>query len=473
MKKERALIQPSNLHKMTQKIKPKTTQTSPDGACVGVTIQPGQHPITNDMIDKDALFVLKTLQKAGYCGYLVGGGVRDLYLGKTPKDFDISTDARPGQLRKLFPRSNTIGRRFRLVQVFFRGGNIIEVSTLRSFSEYDIDGPEAVLAPNNTFGTLHEDARRRDLTINSLFYEIQNQTIIDYVKGSEDLNSSIIRIVGDPEKRLTRDPVRMLRAIRHAARNNFIIEDLSWSAICKNAPKLTLCPPSRLRDELIKDLYSEASAPWFTLALDSGLFYALFPVYKNMLNPETEAGQKQRELLKNLFSTIDNLNALCKTNQIHRQKDFFLFALLLTPVVEETLQLYTIFRKGAALFHLGKQIRRNLDQGIGIQLNLRKSLRQEVVSLLINLAQLIHHRQQDDWPKWLKKKSYFKRTELFYQCYLAATTNTPIELSHISNKLPLPPATEPSTSSPQTTEPFQHTPVILKNHKGGIFGFKR
>ena len=187
-------------------------------------IPPEDHPITPEQIDRDALFILRKLADAGFAGYLVGGGVRDLYLGKTPKDFDISTDARPGQLRKLFPHSNTIGRRFRLVQVFFKGGKIIEISTLRSLSEYDLDGPEEVLAPNNTFGTLSEDARRRDLTINSLFYEIKKGTIIDYVGGTEDLDRGIIRIGGEPARRIGRDPVRMMRAIRHAARNNFTIE---------------------------------------------------------------------------------------------------------------------------------------------------------------------------------------------------------------------------------------------------------
>ncbi|MCW5204869.1 polya polymerase, partial [Desulfobulbus sp. N2] len=168
------------------------------------------------------------LRDAGYSGYLVGGGVRDLYLGNQPKDFDISTNARPGQLRKLFRNSRTIGRRFRLVQVFFKGNKIIEVSTLRSRSEYDSDEPDKVLPTNNTFGTLEEDAYRRDLTINSLFYEIESKTLIDYVGGVQDLTDGIIRIVGEPEQRIIRDPVRMLRAIRHAARNDFSIEKKPW-----------------------------------------------------------------------------------------------------------------------------------------------------------------------------------------------------------------------------------------------------
>ncbi len=436
-------------------------------------IGPDEHPITRDQLDPDAAFVMRKLNRSGFSAYLVGGGVRDLYLGKKPKDFDISTDARPGQLRKLFPHSNTIGRRFRLVQVFFKGGKTIEVSTLRSLSEYDMDGPEAVLAPNNTFGTLHEDARRRDLTINSLFYEIQNRTIIDYVEGSKDLDRSIIRIVGDPEKRLNRDPVRMLRAIRHAARNGFQIDKLSWRAIRSNAPKLTLCPPSRLRDELLKDLYSEASKPWFHLALESGLFYSLFPFYRKVFAKKSEESLERRELLGNLFGEIDNLNRLCQENSIHRQRDFFHIALILIPLAESRYQLYSTFRKGGALFQLGKQIRQDIDQGIGIHLNLRKSLRQEVVNLLINLAQLIHQKQGNDWPKWLKKKSYFKRAKLFYHCYQAGVSNIPLELHHISAKTAPAPSipTEPTEAEP--THAGSPKPAFSNHTKGGIFGLRK
>ena len=457
----------------------KASDTAPEttgNSCAVIVIPPQKHPISNSMIDKDALYVLRKLQDAGYAGYLVGGGVRDLYLGKEPKDFDISTDAHPGQLRKLFPHSNTIGRRFRLVQVFFKGGKTIEVSTLRSLSEYDLDGPEAVLAPNNTFGTLHEDARRRDLTINSLFYEIKNCTIIDYVNGSQDLANSIIRIVGDPDKRLKRDPVRMMRAIRHAARNGFSIEEQSWKAICENADKLSLCPPSRLRDELLKDLYSEASGEWFPLALDSGLFYALFPFYKKILTASSEIAQQQRELLGKLFTSIDNLNSLSQTNNVHRQKDFFLMALLLTPLVECRYQLYSTPRKGGALFQFAKQIRQDIDQGIGIQLNLRKSLRQEVVNLLINLALLIHNNQHGKWPTWLKKKSYFKRARLFYHCYQAALTNTELDLEHLPQGAPrecIESVVISTTNPAETAEETRHKPALVKNKKGGIFGLKR
>ncbi len=431
-----------------------------------------EHAITPDKIDRDALFVLKKLDRAGFKGYLVGGGVRDLYLGKTPKDFDISTDARPGQLRKLFPNSNTIGRRFRLVQVFFRGGKTIEVSTLRSLSEHDIDGPEAVLAPNNTFGTLSEDARRRDLTINSLFYEITDNTIIDYVHGIEDLDNAIIRIVGDPVRRIRRDPVRMMRAIRHCARNNFTIEKNTWQAITSNCDKLTQCPPSRLRDEILKDLYNGTSAPWFDLGLNSGIFTVLFPLYKKIFSNCQRTNTDIKSELIQIFTTIDRLNSLSQELRIHRQPDFFLFALFLTPWAESRFQLFSIPRKGGQLFQISKQIRAEIDQTIGISLNLRRSLRQEIVSLLTNLSLLIHNNTNNNWPKWLRKKSYFHKTLLFYHFYMEATTGKPVPQHCIKSDQPQRQTTRdlPKKTSRSRTKT---QPAFATQTKGGIFGLKK
>jgi len=452
----------------------RKTETSQDAAmlCTGRIIPAESHPITPKMIDRDALYVLRKLNDAGFAGYLVGGGVRDLYLGKTPKDFDISTDARPGQLRKLFPNSNTIGRRFRLVQIFFRGGKTIEISTLRSLSEHDLDGPEAVLAPNNTFGTLSEDARRRDLTINSLFYEIENNTIIDYVDGSLDLDQGIIRIVGEPAKRIGRDPVRMMRAIRHAARINFTIEDQTWKALCDNSHKLSLCPPSRLRDEFLKDLYSGATAPWFELAVDSGLFFALFPFYRKIFASNSAPAENPRELLTGICRTIDRINTLSLSLKIHRQPDFFLIGLFLIPWAEARFQLISVFRKGAPLFQLSKIIRDEIDRTIGIELNLRRSLRQEMVSLLINLSQLIHNKQQHGWPKWLKKKSYFKKSTLFYHFYMAATTGESFDHMLLGTP-PTKHAKEVAKKNDTKPSKPKSRPAFSTKSKGGIFGFKK
>ncbi len=435
-------------------------------------IGPDNHPIKIDMIDRDALFILRKLNKSGFTGYLVGGGVRDLFLGKTPKDFDISTDARPGQLRKLFPHSKTIGRRFRLVQIFFKNGKTIEVSTLRSLSEHDLDGPETVLAPNNTFGTLSEDARRRDLTINSLFYEIETNTIIDYVDGIKDLRNGIIQIVGDPQKRIGRDPVRILRAIRHSARNNFTIETKSWKAICINSQKISLCPPSRLRDEFLKDLYSGAAAAWFNLAINSGIFSHLFPAYASPLKTPTEKKADITGQLQQIFKTIDRINKISVEHSIHRQPDYFLLAFILTPWLEEEFQLYSIHRKGGPLFQLSKTLRATIDKTIGQDFNLRRSARQEIVSLAINLSQLIHYKLKDDWPKWLKKKSYFQKSLLFYNFYLEATQEITVDLKTLLGGSS-PKTTKKVKQIPAKSSSTRYRPAFSPNRKGEIFGQKK
>lgn len=452
-----------------------TQSEGTDAAQVEVTsariIPSTEHPITIDMIDPDALLVMRKLNKAGFSAYLVGGGVRDLYLGKKPKDFDISTDARPGQIRKLFPNSNTIGRRFRLVQVFFRHGKVIEVSTLRSLSEHDLDGPEAVLAPNNTFGTLDEDAQRRDLSINSLFYEIENNTIIDYVDGVQDLDNCVIRIVGDPEKRINGDPVRMIRAIRHSARNNFAIEPESWETICRSHAKLLLCPPSRLRDETLKDIYSGAAAPWFNLAAESGIFLDLFPIYGREFDNGMAPDSSCRDRLAKIFAVIDRINTSAVDGGVSRQPDFFMLALILLPWVESRYRIYSDQLAGPALYQVGKRIREDLDQQLGRQLNLRRSLRQDIASLLINLAQLIHNEKNGSWPKWLRKKSYFKRGVLLYHCYLEATTGeeAPADLLGTSPNT----HTSPPEKTQKRSDSKRNRPAFSPRSKGGVFGLSK
>ncbi len=247
-----------------------------------------EHTLSRANISVEALKVLYRLHHAGYQAYLVGGSVRDLLLGKAPKDFDVATDARPGEVRKLFRNSRVIGRRFRLVQVFFRGGKIVEVSTFRRRSEFDQE-VEMVLAGNNTFGTPGEDAQRRDLTINGLFYNIADFSVVDYVGGLEDLRRGVIRVIGEPGVRFRRDPVRMLRVLRHAARTGFTIEPRAWEEIGAKAGLIGLCPPSRLRDELLKDLRSGAARPFLRLMVESGLFYSLLPGWRGRLGPKGEA----------------------------------------------------------------------------------------------------------------------------------------------------------------------------------------
>lgn len=431
-----------------------TTDTLPQP----LIIPRSAHPISRKNIDREALKVLYRLRDAGFTAYLVGGGVRDLYLRKTPKDFDISTNARPGQLRKLFRNSRVIGRRFRLVQVFFHGGKIVEVSTFRCRSEYDINNTDEVLPSNNTFGNEAEDAFRRDLTINSLFYEIENFSIIDYTGGVEDLQNGIIRIVGDPDRRIVRDPARMLRAIRHAARSGFTIEPRTWDAIIRHRSKLTLCPVSRIRDEIFKDLKGGASTPWATLAIDSGLFFIAFPFYEKIITAQPEDCESLKHLL-GILTVIDRLHG--KGQKI---PDSMVLALVLVPWAQESLSLMTAVRKGAEAFAFSRRLRHDLDQ-ILLHLNITKSMKEEMTALLTNLPLFQRYSKKKDWPKWLTRKSYYQKGFQFHRIYMEAMGGSPVETLSL-------PSTSKHKPRKRPHRRDSRTPAFTKK-KGGVFGLRR
>ncbi len=426
-----------------------------------VVIPRAEHDISRQNIDREALKVLYRLRDAGHAAYLVGGGVRDLYLGKTPKDFDISTDAHPGELRKIFKNSRIIGRRFRLVQVFFRPDKIIEVSTFRCSSEYDLDGEEEVLAANNTFGSPVEDAFRRDLTINALFYEIENFTIIDYVGGVEDLNNKIVRIVGDPERRIIRDPVRMLRAIRHAARSNFSIEPATWAAIVKHRDKLTLCPDSRIRDEFFKDLRGGASRAWAELALESGIFFVLLPFYRACLSgPE---GAANRERLLRLLAVSDRLHG--EGTQLPEE---MLFALLLLVWAEAEMGLGGEPLKGQQAFAFSRDLRSALDANLA-DLNIKRATREVLTGLLVNLPFCVQCGGDGNWPKWLQKKSYFREVSQFYALCREAEAGEKAEVAFAEKER----TSEQHRRPPRKRSGGQRSSRQPAFAKGGIFGLKK
>lgn len=215
------------------------------------------HSLSREKISPNALKVLYRLKQVGYASYLVGGAVRDLLLDRQPKDFDVVTDARPEAIRKLFVNSRIIGRRFRLLHVFFPE-EIIEVSTFRANAQEDDqsihenDEAALMLASDNTYGTIEEDAWRRDFTVNALYYNIADFSVVDYTGGMNDLKNKTIRMIGDPVQRYHEDPIRLLRAIRLAAKLNFKI-DLQTEAPLKNLSHLLQhVPESRLFDELLK-----------------------------------------------------------------------------------------------------------------------------------------------------------------------------------------------------------------------------
>jgi len=222
------------------------------------------HPISRKLIDEDALKTMYRLIRHGHKAYLVGGGVRDLLLGKRPKDFDIATDATPRKIKSIFRNCRIIGRRFKLAHIYFRDNKIFELSTFRdSQAVTDPNDAEEIdedtlsnQASDNVYGTEQTDALRRDLTINGLFYDLSTFSIIDYVGGMQDLQDGLVRVIGDPTERFIEDPVRMIRAIRHAARAGFHIEESCWNSILENHALIRSCASMRVFEEFKKDLLS-------------------------------------------------------------------------------------------------------------------------------------------------------------------------------------------------------------------------
>ncbi|POC18505.1 poly(A) polymerase [Vibrio vulnificus] len=253
--------------------------TCPELALNVITRQ--EHNISRKQISDHALKVLYRLHGAGFDAFLVGGGVRDLLLGQSPKDFDIATNATPEQLKQLFRNCRLIGRRFRLAHIMF-GREIIEVATFRGHhqdanSQISQQSKEGMLLRDNVYGTIDEDAERRDFTINAMYYNISDYSIHDYAGGVEDLEDRLVRLIGDPETRYREDPVRMLRAIRFAAKLDFDIEEDTAAPIEEMAYLLRDIPAARLYEESLKLLQSGHGLETYHLMREYNLFQQMFP----------------------------------------------------------------------------------------------------------------------------------------------------------------------------------------------------
>ena len=245
-------------------------------------IPSSQHQIDESKICGQARYVVETLLKADYEAYLVGGCVRDLVLGIEPKDFDVATSARPEQICELFDNSRLIGRRFRIVHVYFHRNNI-EVSTFRaqasnSNNKSSSSGSNGRILRDNTFGTIEEDAIRRDFTINALYYDIENSQVLDFCNGYQDLQNRKICMIGDAQTRYREDPVRMLRALRFRAKLDLNIEHETQQPISAMGKLLSDIPPARLFDEVIKLFHSGYAMRCFQELSDYDLLRVLFPI---------------------------------------------------------------------------------------------------------------------------------------------------------------------------------------------------
>ncbi|MBA4697040.1 MAG: polynucleotide adenylyltransferase PcnB [Legionella sp.] len=249
-----------------------------------------QHALSKTDLSVNALKVLNRLNSAGFQAYLVGGSVRDLLLGKVPKDFDVATNATPQQIKKLFSNARIIGRRFKLVHVIFYR-EIIEVATFRADhtkqpQETSVFSSAGMVMRDNQYGTLEEDAWRRDFTINSLYYNIDDASIVDMTQGMRDIHKKTIRMIGDPTTRYQEDPVRMLRAIRFAAKLRFSLEETTATPIAPLSHLLGHVASSRLFDEITKLYHCGEAEVVQQLLLKHQLFKQLFPQTANLLEDE-------------------------------------------------------------------------------------------------------------------------------------------------------------------------------------------
>lgn len=236
------------------------------------TYNESSHTIDRSLIDKDALHVIHRLREAGFSAYLVGGSVRDLLLGKSPKDYDISTSAKPEQVKRVFGRKCLlIGRRFRLAHIRF-GHHVLEVSTFRAGEMTD-----ELIVHDNQWGNEEEDVMRRDFTINGLLYDPEAHSIIDYVGGWGDIQNKLLRSIGDPEVRFKQDPVRMIRLLKFQARYGFSVSEKDQSALLTCLPEIKKSSPARLLEEWLRMLESKASAPFVELMLKHQFLDLLFP----------------------------------------------------------------------------------------------------------------------------------------------------------------------------------------------------
>jgi poly(A) polymerase len=366
------------------------------------------HSLSRKVIDEDALKVLYRLHHHGFLAYLVGGSVRDILLGKTPKDFDVATNAHPHEVNDLFRNSRIIGRRFRLVQVYFKGGKVVEVSTFRSRSEYEeVEAEDGTITQTDTFGTPGEDAFRRDLTINGLFYSIADFSIIDYVGGIEDLNKGVIRTIGDPDERFKQDPVRMIRVIRHAARTGFTIDGPTYRALVRQREEIRKCSPSRVRDEFLRDLKEGVAKPSLRLMLETGLFFSIFPDFVRALGERNPSKDQAQRLLQALFGLADQL-----VNAGRKVSDSILLALLVTPLIQAVTPEHPYLGEKERKVYRAQNIRFILHQSL-IPYSFPRGVKESAAQILIAQLNLKKWLLHGSISRKLKTKGYFKEAVLY------------------------------------------------------------
>jgi poly(A) polymerase len=372
------------------------------------------HPISRRAISKNTLKVLYRLHDAGHIAYLVGGGVRDLMLGRTPKDFDVATSARPEEVRAVFRNSRTIGRRFRLVHVFFHG-EIVEVSTFRRGIAVD-ESAEAngdlLITDDNVFGNPAEDAFRRDFTVNALFYDIADFSVIDYVGGIADLRGSLIRVIGNPDVRFREDPVRMLRACEFAGRLGFTIEAQTQSAIHRHRREIERAAAARLTEELVHLLRCGSAGAAMQWALDLGLLEVLLPEAYAMI----AAGERGLGDFGQILPVVDRLVA--SGRQV--PEGGLLAALLLPQVLLRRYDVEAVAQRPLTRAGIQELVRETVEPFF-TRFALPRGRATEVMQALIGFHRLCEGRLSAGERLRMAHKPYFDDALLLFEVLVRAT----------------------------------------------------
>lgn len=315
----------------------KGKAVEPSSQLVATTIPRSEHQVSRQHFSENALKVLYRLHNSGFQAYLVGGCIRDVMLGAEPKDFDVTTDATPEQIKDLFRNCRLIGRRFRLAHIVF-GREIIEVATFRGHHESTEEGESKIskqsndgqLLRDNVFGSIEEDAQRRDFTINAMYYNIADFSIRDFAGGMQAIADRKITLIGDPETRYKEDPVRMLRAIRFAVKLNMSISPETANPIKQMAPLLANIPPARLFEEVLKLLLSGQGLETYRLLKEYHLFDLLFPQLGALLS---QPQSKEVKFVEQVLTNTDN-----RINTGQRVTPAFIFAAFMWYPLEERCQ---------------------------------------------------------------------------------------------------------------------------------------
>ena len=362
---------------------------------------PVRYEVTLDesAIDPDVQKVLRRLVRHGFEAYAVGGCVRDLLLGRRPKDFDITTSARPEDVRDLFRNSRIIGRRFRLVHVLFGAGKVIEVATFRRNPKEEVDGEdigELLIRSDNVFGEAHEDAVRRDFTMNALFYDIEAREILDWVGGMDDLRRSVVHTIGEPEVRFREDPVRILRALKFAGRLGFGMTPDVYDAIVMCRETLQQAARPRLSEEILRLLRGGAARRTIYLAWETGVLDVLLPELSALLYDDDAQDGPGRRLWRTL-AFIDE-----RTAEEGPLDDTVLWTLLLLEPLKEACE-GSRDRAAAAADFLEPLVER-----LAISRRFADGMRR-IISLLPRVSQ--------------GRAGRFARTDLFLPALMVATAN--------------------------------------------------